>query len=322
MFELNKGALLAIFVHVRIPMMSHVQEFAENFIVPAQLLLAMLGMGATLTVNDLVEVLRERASVGVGLALQWVFVPALTLLTIQWFELSPGWAVGLLLIAVVPGGTASNLFTHVGNGNTALSVALTVVTTLASVVTVPLMLGLFARAYLPEEFVFPAARATTEIVVYLLLPLATGMWLLHRFPSRAGLLSRICIRTSMLMIGFLVFSSMGSGRIRVEAYGWGPPLKLVAFGTLLAVFTPILCRIARRYEDDATAISIEVCARNIGLALLLVRNFFPGKETQGQVLYSCLFYAGMSFFLTLPMVIRHRRQGRLSPFYRPLTRPS
>ncbi|MDD9938755.1 MAG: bile acid:sodium symporter [Myxococcales bacterium] len=300
--------------------MSEVQQLVEAYLIPAQLVLAMLGMGATLTVGDFLDVMRERVSVIVGLSLQWLFVPALALAIVYGFELSAGWAVGFLLIAVVPGGTASNLFTFLGRGNTALSVSITLVTTVGSVLSVPLMLRLLADSYVPDDFAFPTGRIVTEIVAYLIAPLALGMWLLRASPVRAEPISKWSIRLSVIFIAMIVVSSLGSGRIEVPAYGWGPPLMLILFGVVLSQVTPLLCRAMRRYEDDATAIGIEVCVRNVGLALLLVRFFFPGQPEQAQVLYATLFYGGMSFFLGIPIAIRHRRYGRLSLLYAPLIR--
>jgi BASS family bile acid:Na+ symporter len=86
----------------------------ETYVLPLQLLLAMLGMGADLRIRDFADVAKSPRSLALGVVLQMVFVPALALAFIAAFDLSPGWAVGLLLVAVVPGGTVSNLFTHVG----------------------------------------------------------------------------------------------------------------------------------------------------------------------------------------------------------------
>lgn len=287
------------------------QAFAEGYLIPAQLVLAMLGMGATLSVRDFVDVMRDGKGVLLGLALQLIFVPLVTLGFIEAFSLSKGWAVGLILIAVVPGGAFSNLLTFIGKANTALSVSVTLVSTLGSIFTVPLLLAWMAAAHLPADFQVPTGRIVFEIFSYLLAPLGAGMWLLARAPSRAQPISRWSVRGSLAILIVIVASSLGTGRIKLEEYGWGPPLTLILFGVILVNVTPLLTRLAGRYDDDTVALTIEVACRNIGLALLLFHFFFPGDPAQRQVLYSCLFYAGMSFFLGVPVAVRHRRGARV-----------
>jgi bile acid:Na+ symporter, BASS family len=302
--------------------MQAVQLFVETYVIPLQLTLAMLGMGATVTVRDFVRVAQEAKGVLLGLVLQVVVVPLAAVAFIALFDLSKGWAVGLMLVAVVPGGAFSNLLTFLARGNVALSLAVTTATTLLCLATVPLLLGLWVGQYVPPEFAMPIGTITKEICLYLLVPLAVGMGVLRMDPVRAQPISRWAIRTSALLILVVVVSSLGSGRIQLAAYGWRPPLLLVLFGVLLMVGVPWVCRLLRRYDDDTTALSLEVAVRNVGLALLLVRFFFPGAPEQAQVLYACLFYGGMQMFLAVPLVLRHRVGLAPALLLRPRPRPA
>lgn len=299
----------------------NIHTIAETYFIPAQLVLAMFGMGATLTVREFADVLKDARGLALGLAMQLLFVPLLALLFIRVFGLTPGWAVGLLLIAVVPGGAFSNLLTYIGNGNAALSVSLTTASNVLCVFSIPLLLDLLVADFLPADFEVPTARIVTEIIGYLLVPLVIGMGVLRASPTFAAPCAKWAIRGSLVLLIAIVVSSLGSGRISVAAYGWGPPLRLILFGILLSRFGSMLCRAAGRYDEDTTAITIEVVVRNIALALLLVHFFFPGDAAQGHVLYSCLFYAGASFFIGAPIAIDHRRgKGAAWPL-RPRPRP-
>ena len=103
--------------------LTDLHAFVEAYFVPIQLALAMLGMGATLTVQDFIDVVRDPRGLALGWALQLVFVPLAAFAFVELLELEPGWAVGLCLVAVVPGGTFSNLLTFLGRGNLALSIS-------------------------------------------------------------------------------------------------------------------------------------------------------------------------------------------------------
>jgi BASS family bile acid:Na+ symporter len=280
--------------------------FVETYLVPAQLALAMLGMGATLRLTDFAGIVRDPVGLLLGLLLQVVAVPLLALGFASAFDLGPGWAVGLLLVSVVPGGAFSNLLTFLGRGNTPLSISMTVAATLGCIATVPFILGLTAESYLPASFSFPTARIVRDIFAYLMIPLAGGMVLLRLRQPLSEVVSRWSIRLSLLLIIAITISALGSGRIKVLEYGIVPPALILLFGLVLATVIPLACRAAGRYDEDTVALGIEVTVRNIGVALLLVRFFFPDTPENGHVLYSCLFYAGISGWLAVPMLLLHR----------------
>ncbi len=86
-------------------------------------LVLMFGMGVTLRLADFRALAIHPRAVLVGLAVQWVAVPLAAVAIARIAGLSPGLAVGLLLIAAVPGGSLSNAATWLARGNVALSVS-------------------------------------------------------------------------------------------------------------------------------------------------------------------------------------------------------
>jgi len=271
-------------------------------------------MGLTLKITDFVKVARDPAGLFLGLALQLLVVPALAIGAIAVLGLSPGWAVGLCLVAVVPGGAFSNLLTFLARGNVPLSISVTVTSTATCIITIPLVLGVIASGNLPANFELPVSRIVTEIGLYLIGPLILGMVVMRFLPRWSDALSKWCIRGAVALIVIITISALRSGRIKVFEYGWTPPLILLAFGFLITAVAAIACRAFRRFDDDTTALSIEVGVRNVGVALLLVSYFFPGQPEQGHVLYSCLFYAGASIYFVLPIIIAHRTGRSALPF--------
>lgn len=288
---------------------------------PAQLALAMLGMGATMNVRDFATVVRDPVGLFLGLFLQLVVVPLIALAFTLVFDMSAGWAVGLILVSVVPGGAFSNLLTFLGKGNTPLSISLTVAATAGCVVTVPFVLGLVASSHLPADFAFPTQRIVIEIGLYLIVPLIAGMVFYRLNQHISEKVSRWAIRASMALILAVTVSSLGSGRIKVLEYGLTPPLLIMLFGYSLSLIIPLVCRITGRYDDDTVALGIEVTVRNVGVALLLVHFFFPGTPMQSHVLYTCLFYAGFSGFLAVPLLLLHRFGRSVIPFLPAKRRP-
>lgn len=292
---------------------------AEGILIPLQLLLAMFGMGATLGIRDFLEVMRHPAGVSIGVGLQWLVVPLLGLLWGVLFQLSPGWAVGLILVTVTPGGAFSNLLTYLGRGHLALSIAVTLVATLSCVITAPVLLGLLVAGHMPPDFAFPTGRVVFEVSVYLLGPLAAGMAVYHYLPRRAPGISKAAIWVSLTLVLVIAGGALTSGRIEVAAHGWRPPLIILLFAAINHLLAGEVAHLLRRTDAETLALSIEVSVRNGGVGLLLLQFFFPGQPEQGHGLYTILFYTGLQVWVTVPAIVRHRL-GR-SPLWLRRPRP-
>ena len=98
----------------------------------------------------------------------------------------------------------SNVFSFLGRGHAALSIALTGVATLACLVTTPIILSLLVQQHMPANFVMPAGQIAREIALILLLPLALGMAFLKILPAAAETFSRSCIRGSVFFILLII----------------------------------------------------------------------------------------------------------------------
>ena len=99
--------------------------------------LVMFGVALDLKPADFKRVLSTRRAALAGLGCQFVLLPAITFGLVLMLEPPPSVALGMFLIAACPGGTTSNFMTHLAGGNTALSVSLSAVSTVAATVMMP-----------------------------------------------------------------------------------------------------------------------------------------------------------------------------------------
>lgn len=283
----------------------------EYWFAASQLILAMLGMGATLTGKDFRDVLREPLAVSLGTAIQIIVVPVTAFLFLQLLGVRDGVAVGIALIAAIPGGTVSNIFTFFGRGNSALSISMTGLTTLVCLVSTPLILGLLINEYLPADFTMPKAQIIREIALTLLLPLALGMSYLYFWPSSAASLSKWSIRGSLLGILLIVVGSASAGRLDIEAFGFGNFLLVTLFAVLLAIIAHWLPRLMRLSRSDAIAIEFELIVRNVNLGVLIKASLFPAAANETAklgdiVLLSLLLYGGLQLLLGAVLIWSNR----------------
>ena len=99
----------------------------------------MLGMGLTLSIDDFKRVLLYPKSVLIGVFLQYTVMPLSGFVIAYIFSLPTPFAVGLILVACCPGGTASNVLTFIAKADVALSVTLTAISTILSVAFTPIL---------------------------------------------------------------------------------------------------------------------------------------------------------------------------------------
>jgi len=116
-------------------------------IAPVALALIMLGLGASLTVKDFTRVFQNPKEFFVGLICQLVLLPIIAYLLIIILKTPIELALGVMLIAAAPGGVTSNVLTKFADGDVALSISLTAITSLISIVSVPYVVFLSIKLF-------------------------------------------------------------------------------------------------------------------------------------------------------------------------------
>lgn len=236
------------------------------------LALVMLGMGLTLSTGDFAAVLRLPGAVALGFAAQYTIMPVLGWGVAQMLALPGPFAVGLILVACCPGGTASNLVAYLARANVALSVLLTMCSTLAAVVMTPLLTGWLAGAYVPVD-AWGIFLTTAQVV---LAPVLLGLLLHHQAPRVTEFLLPAGPILSVLVISLIVGSIIGQNASAIFAHG---PQLLLAVTLLHGGGFALgygLGRIFRYDRKIARTLSIEVGMQNSGLGAVLAKTHFAG----------------------------------------------
>lgn len=271
----------------------------ERIIVCTQLVSVMAAMGAKLSGRDFVAVFSRPKSLGWGLLCQFIVAPMLALAAVRIGVPNPEMAVGLLLVSAMPGGPTSTLFTHMGRGNAALAVSLTALTTLLSVVTLPVTLPILAGAS-ATNLEIPALKILEETFLYLLLPLGVGHLLRRSSLRAARIVAYWGVRLGTTLLITYVVLSLTSGRIRPGAFGLTPALTITIFCLVSMQVAMLPFRIFGWPPRDRLAVGIEMTIRDINLALLLKTSLESAADFDHRgdpMLYSILFYGGTALVM-------------------------
>ena len=122
--------------------------FVNTQVVPICIFLIMMGMGLSLVPNDFKRVVNYPKAVSIGLINQLVLLPIIGFSLAHFMSLEPEYAVGIMLLVLCPGGTTSNMFSHLAKGDVALSVTLTAVASVVTVFSIPIVLNLSLKHFM------------------------------------------------------------------------------------------------------------------------------------------------------------------------------
>ena len=170
----------------------------EQAILALMIFVIMLGMGASLTPRDFILAFRRPYGLMVGVVSQYGFMPLIGFLLALTLPVPETIAIGILIMSCMPGGTTSNMFTYFSKGNLALSLLMTVTSTVFGVVLIPLVLVLYAGALdvdIPRENIIAT-------LILLLVPVVIGMGL-RRINANAGAVTEFA--GSALALFFILF---------------------------------------------------------------------------------------------------------------------
>ena len=228
----------------------------------------MLAMGLTLSFDDYRGLARMPRALLAGVALQFAVMPLSGFAIARALDLEPGLAVGLILVACCPGGTASNVVTYIARGHVALSVAMTMASTLAAVALTPLLTGWLAGAYVEID----RLNLLLNMVSIVLVPVVVGTLLNRLFPRAAEKVSAVLPLVAIVLVILIVGGIVGVAKAQIAQHAGVlllATLLLHAAGFALGYG---LARVLGLSEVEARTISIEVGMQNSGLGSGLAKT--------------------------------------------------
>ena len=250
-------------------------------ILNAVLGLVMFGVALELKVEDFKSALRTPKALALGLLGHHVLFPAMTFVLVWILQPLPSIALGMILVSSCPAGHISNFLVHYSRGNTALSVSVSALSTLAALVMTPLNFAFWGNLSPVTSGLMKSVAMNPwemlEVVVMLLgVPLVLGMWVARRFPA---LTQRI--RKPMKILSLLVLVGFIGGALAANFQHFLQYIQFVVFvvfiHNLLALTTGYgLSTAMGMPERDRRAITFEMGIQNSGLGLILIFNFFNG----------------------------------------------
>lgn len=232
----------------------------------------MFGMGLTLTLDDFKSIGKQPKSVLIGVVAQYTIMPLLAFGLATAFQLPAEVAVGVILVGCCPGGTASNVMTFLAKGNTALSVAVTAVSTLLAPILTPSLILLLASKWLPVS----AGEMFISIVQVVLIPIILGLVVRLLFSKQVDKATEALPLVSVVGIVAVASAVVAVNTENIAKTGLLIFSIVVLHNVLGLLIGYLLAKVFKLDFSDQKAISIEVGMQNSGLgSQLAIKHFEP-----------------------------------------------
>ncbi len=242
---------------------------------PAAMMVLMLSLGLRLDPREVTLALRHPRALLAGLLVQLVGLPLIAFLVARGFGLEHGLFAGLMLVAASPGGVTSNYATRLARGSVGLSVSMTVVTSLAAPVTLPLVLVAASVAAPDSGGLWRISFGMTGVA---LAPLLLGLGAARMFPETAARASRRLDPVAKLLFLAMVLATFAQNWTAMDTAfaDVGPAV------TLFALLAPALAiaagRLTRLRPPERRTIMVEATMQNVAITLFVAATLMDQPD--------------------------------------------
>lgn len=265
-----------------------VNEF-EQTLLRVFILVIMFGLGAGLTPRDFGLALRRPWGLIIGWVTQFGIMPLtaylLVIAVLLPFTTGPDVAfiaLGALIMGAVPAGTTSNLFTYFSKGNLALSVTMTINSTLWAFVMTPLMLWIYSNFLNLDESLTVDFSELAIVIVGLIIPVALGM-LVRRLSANAGaVLELIGGIFGVLFIPFLIAIWVPRNWQLLLTTEWPTYAVSIGLGVVGITVAYFIAKAIRLHPMNVRTIALETGIQNGPLAIAVIVAVYiesPGLDS-------------------------------------------
>lgn len=280
----------------------------------------MLGMGASLTIADFKAVGRNPKGIFLGFLSQFGLMPLIALALATILNLPPYFAISLILIGCLPGGTTSNMFTYFSRGNVALSISMTTASTVMALIMMPILLSLYTSGIVEQisaqlsatgaegEFVIPTGNIISSLIM-VLVPVALGMLLKRKSPGWAKTAEDTAGFVGLLVILYLLATAfIRHGHLFAQT-PWQAYAATIGLGLAGFLFGYWASRAAGMPPISQRAISLETGIQNGPLSFAIILLSFQ-EPMQSPMVWLAILYSTFIVISSSFITLYYRRIGQ------------
>jgi BASS family bile acid:Na+ symporter len=264
-----------------------------NILLPVALGVLMLGMGLGLIAADFQRITRYPKAVLIGLVNQIIILPIVGFIITSLLPLRPEIAVGLMIIAICPGGPSSNVLTYLAKGDVALSVTLTAFSSIITIFTIPFLASLTLQHFMGQSAAIslPIGSTMGQIFLIIVLPMVIGMTIRHYFPLLAKNLEPITNRLAVIFLAVIIFLLILREWERLPLFIAQTGIAVVILNTIASLIGFFSGRLFNLSIPQRICIAIEVGIQSGTLAIAITAGLLNNPDLAiPAIVYSLWMY--------------------------------
>jgi|GEM_PF-2928813 len=285
-------------------MLTESSDALQEILVSGFVIFMMVSVGLDLTTDKLRSVFRTPKVLGSALVVNYVLIPLMFLALIDLTGLDGMWAIGILFVAVAPGGPVAVVLVQNARGHLALGVSLLILMNLLNTIATPL--GIWALDAMPptQDGRSPVWGMIRTIVLVQLLPLGAAMFFRARFSALAIALQPRFERASKVLLVVVAIAVLATEMQRIG----NVPIALIVVCNVAVLISLLLgWWLTPGTREDKIAVALSTPYRSISVVLLLLTAWVKSPDA----FIAAMLYSGTMLWMCLAAStwIR-RRQGR------------
>jgi BASS family bile acid:Na+ symporter len=276
------------------------ESIFTTLVLPIALALIMLGMGLSLKKEDFQRITQQPKAVAIGLLSQILLLPIIGFTITQVIPMPPAIAVGLMIIAISPGGVSSNIISYLAGGDMALSVTLTVCSSIITIFTIPILANLALNHFLGQSaaIALPIGSTMGQIFLITIIPIAFGMYMQYQFPKLAHRLEQVTGRLAIAFLALIILVLLIREWSRLPEFIVQAGLGVILLNILSMASGFMISKLLKLSIPQQIAIAIEVGIQNGTLAIAITAGILNNQDMAiPAAIYSLFMY--MSGFATI-----------------------
>jgi BASS family bile acid:Na+ symporter len=234
------------------------------------LAMIMFVMGLTLRTTDFKRVWQNPQPIALAIIIQFSVMPLAAILLAKAFGLSDDLTIGMVIVGACAGGTASNVMTYLARGDVALSVSMTLASTLWGVMATPLIISVMAG----ENVQIDSLAILFSLVKMVLIPIIAGVLITHYQPKFANTINKYLadIASGLILLIIAIIVALNAEEITTLGYG---VFAAVALHNVIGLISGYVAgKITRQTEVTCRTLAIEIGMQNSGLGVALALKYF------------------------------------------------
>ncbi len=282
-----------------------------DVVLPLALAFIMFTLGLGLRIADFTRVFAMPKAFAVGFVNQMILLPLVGFAIAVALGMPPELAVGMMILALAPGGVTTNVLAKIGNGNTALSISLTAVVTIVSAITLPLIIAFGVRYFMGSET--PEVNTLSlSITMFLMtvLPVALGMIVTALAPGFVNgggqWLGRIAVVLFAIIVLAAILTNLDVLFANIGSLG---PATILLMVIMLGIGL-ITANILGLSVKDATTVAVETGVQNstLGIAVgaILAGQILGGSDGFSTFALPSAMYGVLMYLGAVPFVLWRR----------------